>query len=45
MIAGIVLATPATQNTAHFGDLEIPLMNPWVDCARKAPGSFAAFQR
>ena len=33
MIAGIVLsrhATLATGNTAHFKDLTVPLINPWV---------------
>jgi len=33
MIAGIVLAchaTLATRNTAHFEDLSIPVINPWV---------------
>ena len=32
MIAGIVLAhhaTLATRNTDHFGDVGIPLVNPW----------------
>ncbi|MGB7555017.1 MAG: type II toxin-antitoxin system VapC family toxin [Candidatus Korobacteraceae bacterium] len=32
MIAGIALshrATLATRNTAHFGDLEVPVVNPW----------------
>lgn len=32
MIAGIVLAsnaTLATRNTAHFGDLSVPVVNPW----------------
>ena len=33
MIAGIVLAqraTLATRNTAHFDDVSVPLVNPWV---------------
>jgi len=33
MIAGIVLAchaTLATRNTAHFDDLSIPVINPWL---------------
>lgn len=33
MIAGIVLArhaTLATRNTAHFQDLSLPVINPWV---------------
>lgn len=33
MIAGIVLAchaTLATRNTSHFGDLSVPVINPWV---------------
>ncbi len=33
MIAGIALshhATLATRNTAHFDDLSVPLINPWV---------------
>jgi toxin FitB len=33
MIAGIVLAhraTLATRNTAHFEDLAVPIINPWV---------------
>lgn len=33
MIAGIVLAchaTLATRNTAHFEDLSVPVINPWV---------------
>jgi len=33
MIAGIVLAhhaTLATRNTAHFEDLAVPVINPWV---------------
>jgi predicted nucleic acid-binding protein len=33
MIAGIVLAchaTLATRNTPHFGDLSVPVINPWV---------------
>jgi toxin FitB len=33
MIAGIVLAqhaTLATRNTAHFDDVTVPLVNPWV---------------
>lgn len=33
MIAGIVLAcqaTLATRNIAHFSDLAVPVMNPWV---------------
>jgi predicted nucleic acid-binding protein len=33
MIAGIVLAQHAmlaTRNTAHFDDVTIPLVNPWV---------------
>ncbi len=33
MIAGIVLARHAalaTGNTAHFDDLSVPLINPWV---------------
>jgi predicted nucleic acid-binding protein len=33
MIAGIVLAqhaTLATRNTAHFDDLSVPLINPWI---------------
>jgi len=33
MIAGIVLAchaTLATRNTAHFDDLSVPIINPWV---------------
>lgn len=33
MIAGIVLAhhaTLATRNTAHFADVSIPLVNPWM---------------
>lgn len=32
MIAGIALAhraTLATRNTVHFGDLEVPVVNPW----------------
>jgi toxin FitB len=32
MIAGIALAchaTLATRNTAHFGDLSVPVVNPW----------------
>jgi predicted nucleic acid-binding protein len=32
MIAGIVLArhaTLATRNVVHFGDLSIPIVNPW----------------
>lgn len=34
MIAGIALATRgtlATQNTMHFDDLEVRLVNPWID--------------
>ena len=33
MIAGIVLAchaTLATRNTAHFEDLSVPVVNPWI---------------
>jgi toxin FitB len=33
MIAGIALAhhaTLATRNTAHFDDLSIPVVNPWI---------------
>jgi predicted nucleic acid-binding protein len=33
MIAGIVLAhhaTLATRNTAHFGDISVPVVNPWT---------------
>lgn len=33
MIAGIVLAshaTLATRNTAHFEDLSVPVINPWL---------------
>ncbi len=33
MIAGIVLAchaTLATRNTAHFGDLSVPVIDPWA---------------
>jgi predicted nucleic acid-binding protein len=33
MIAGIVLAchaTLATRNTAHFADLAVPVINPWI---------------
>jgi hypothetical protein len=33
-IAGIVLAhhaTLATRNIAHFGDLSVPVINPWLD--------------
>jgi hypothetical protein len=33
MIAGIALAcraTLATRNTAHFDDLAVPVINPWV---------------
>ena len=33
MIAGIALAqhaTLATRNTAHFDDISVPLINPWV---------------
>lgn len=33
MIAGIALAkhaTLATRNTAHFGDISVPLVNPWT---------------
>jgi hypothetical protein len=33
MIAGIALAchaTLATRNTAHFDDLSVPVVNPWV---------------
>ena len=33
MIAGIVLAsnaTLATRNTAHFEDLSVPVVNPWL---------------
>jgi hypothetical protein len=33
MIAGIVLAhhaTLATRNTTHFGDLSVPVVNPWA---------------
>jgi hypothetical protein len=33
MIAGIVLAchaSLATRNTAHFEDLSVPVINPWV---------------
>jgi toxin FitB len=33
MIAGIALAcraSIATRNTSHFGDLSVPVINPWV---------------
>lgn len=33
MIAGIVLAqraTLATRNTAHFEDIDVPVVNPWM---------------
>jgi len=33
MIAGVALAqhaTLATRNTAHFDDVSVPLINPWV---------------
>ena len=33
MIAGIVLscrAALATRNTAHFDDLSVPIINPWI---------------
>jgi predicted nucleic acid-binding protein len=33
MIAGIVLASHAmlaTRNTSHFGDLSVPVINPWL---------------
>lgn len=33
MIAGIVLACRAalaTRNTAHFDDLSVPIINPWI---------------
>jgi predicted nucleic acid-binding protein len=34
MIAGIAVAqraTLATRNTRHFGDLPVPVVNPWAD--------------
>jgi toxin FitB len=37
MIAGIVLAqhaTLATRNTAHFNDVQVPLVNPWTSKPR-----------
>ena len=40
MIAGIVLAchaTLATRNTSHFGDLSVPLVNPWATGSASNP--------